>query len=138
MSAPTPETPRPSLEEQVARALGRSSDQSHDSRLDVSMSEIDAVRRQIGRCWNLPAGAKSAENLIVAIRVEMNVDGTPRSATIERQESSAGNPFYQSAAESALRAVLNPRCHPFKLPPEKYQTWRTMTLVFNPKEMFGT
>ncbi|MCP5365391.1 MAG: hypothetical protein H6905_09215 [Hyphomicrobiales bacterium] len=138
VSAPTPETPRPSLEEQVARALGQSSDQPHDSRLDVSMSEIDAVRRQIGRCWNLPAGAKRAEDLIVAIRVEMNVDGTPRSATIERQESVGGNPFYQAAAESALRAVLNPRCHPFKLPPEKYQTWRTMTLVFNPKEMFGT
>jgi hypothetical protein len=30
---------------------------------------------------------------------------------------------------------LNPRCHPFKLPPEKYDHWRTMTLIFNPKEM---
>jgi len=138
VNEPTPEVPRPSLEEQVARALGRGSETQHDTGLAISMSEIDSVRRQIGRCWNLPAGAKRAQDLIVAIRVEMNVDGTPRSATIEQRGSLGGDPFYQAAAESALRAVLNPRCHPFRLPPEKYQNWRTMTLVFNPKEMFGS
>jgi len=102
------------------------------------MSEIEAVRRQIERCWNLPAGAKDADSLIVSIRVEMNIDGTPRTAVVTDQSRMRADPFYRSAAESAVRAVLNPRCHPFTLPREKFSRWKTMTLVFNPKEMFGT
>jgi len=102
------------------------------------MSEIEAVRRQIERCWNLPAGAKDADSLIVSIRVEMNIDGTPRTAVVTDQNRMRVDPFYRSAAESAVRAVLNPRCHPFTLPRDKFNRWKTMTLVFNPKEMFGT
>jgi hypothetical protein len=104
----------------------------------VTSGEIDAVRRQIERCWNLPSGVKEADNLIVAVRVTMNADGTPQSARVEDAGAMQSNPHYRAAAESAVRAILNPRCHPFRLPPEKYQTWKTMTLVFNPKEMFGT
>jgi hypothetical protein len=106
--------------------------------LPVSSSEIDAVRRQIERCWNPPAGAKGADGLVVAIRVEMNADGTPRAAAVDSSGSGRASPYFSATAESAVRAVLNPRCHPFKLPPDKYDRWRTMTLIFNPKEMFGT
>jgi outer membrane biosynthesis protein TonB len=127
----------PALESQVAKALSKSAE-PYDSGLPVTMSEIEAVRRQIERCWNLPAGAKDAENLIVSIRVEMNIDGTPRTAVATDQGRMRSDPFYRAAAESAVRAVLNPRCHPFTLPREKFKRWQTMTLVFNPKEMFGT
>jgi hypothetical protein len=74
---------------------------------------------------------------VVSIRVEMNADGTPRSAVIQNAGQMQANPFFQAAADSARRAVLNPRCQPFKLPAEKYDHWRTMTLIFNPKEMAG-
>ena len=122
---------------QMAQALRSAGPTEHNTSLPVTQSEIDAVRRQIEQCWNLPAGAKDAGNLVVSIRVEMNPDGTPRSAVVE-SSGQQNNPFYQAAAESARRAVLNPRCHPFKLPPDKYDRWRTMTLIFNPKDMAGT
>jgi outer membrane biosynthesis protein TonB len=125
------------LESQVAKALSNSAT-PFDEGLPVTMSEIESVRRQIERCWNLPAGAKDAENLTVSIRVEMNIDGTPRTAVVTDQGRMRVDPFYRAAAESAVRAVLNPRCHPFTLPREKFKRWKTMTLVFNPKEMFGT
>lgn len=128
----------PSLEQRLAQALRSPTPAASTLAQPMTMSEIDAIRRQIERCWNLPAGAKDAENLVVAIRVEMNSDGRPRSATVENQAEMRSNPFFRSAAESALRAVLNPRCHPFKLPAEKYERWKSMTLVFNPKEMAGT
>lgn len=128
----------PSLEQRLAQALRSPSPTASALAQPLTMSEIDAIRRQIERCWNLPAGAKDAENLVVAVRVEMNSDGTPREAAVENQAEMRANPFFRSAAESALRAVLNPRCHPFKLPPEKYDRWKSMTLVFNPKEMAGT
>ena len=44
---------------------------------------------------------------------------------------------YKVAADSALRAVKNPICNPLKLPPEKYEKWKVMTLNFDPRHMFG-
>ena len=52
--------------------------------------------------------------------------------------SRMGDPFFRTAAESALRAVLNPRCNPLKVPPRKYETWKSVTLSFDPRDMFGT
>jgi hypothetical protein len=120
---------------QVAEALRSSGPTGNKPSLPVTSSEIDAVRRQIERCWNMPGGAKEAGDLVVSIRVEMNLDGTPRSAVVANSGQMKANPYRQAVADSARRAVLNPRCHPFKLPPEKYDHWRTMTLIFDPKEM---
>jgi hypothetical protein len=136
--APKDDESGKSFDSQIADALSQSNEKTYNPDRPVTMSEIDLVRRQIERCWSLPAGAKDAEDMVVSIRVEMNVDGTPRMAEIRDQARMRGDAFYRAAAESALRAVLNPRCHPFTLPPEKYDSWKTMTLVFNPKEMFGT
>jgi hypothetical protein len=102
----------------------------------VTMSEIDAVRRQISECWNMPAGARDAENLIVTIRASVAPDGTVTSAVIENN-SRMGDPFYRAAAESAKRAMLNPRCQPLKLPPQKYEQWKNLRIDFNPKDMIG-
>lgn len=124
-----------SFEAQVARAL-QSQSRRHDTERPITISEIDMVRRQIARCWNLQAGAKEAENLIIEISVAMNPDGTVRHARIQNTDRVAGDPFFRAAAESALRAVLNPRCQPFKLPRDRYDRWQTMALIFDPKEMF--
>ncbi|MGB1548700.1 MAG: cell envelope integrity protein TolA, partial [Alphaproteobacteria bacterium] len=101
-------------------------------------SELDAIRSQISRCWNVPVGAKDAENLVVDIRVHVNPDGTIREARILDTDRMQRDSFFRTAAESAYRAVVNPRCSPLRLPPEKYEQWKTFTLSFNPKEMFGT
>jgi len=108
-----------------------------DSSAPITISEIDAVRRQFVRCWNVPAGARDAENLVVDIQVEVNPDGRVRRAKVLDTGRMAGDSFYRAAAESALRAVKNSNCNPLKLPPEKYERWKTLTLRFNPKEMFG-
>lgn len=103
----------------------------------LSISEIDLVRQQIIPCWNLPSGAKDAHKMIIAIRMVMNPDGTVQQARILEQSRMSSDPFYRTMAESALRAALNPRCQPFKLPPEKYQRWKTMKLTFDPRDMLG-
>ncbi len=124
------------FEQQTAKALASLS-RRYDTSRPLTISEIDLVRQQIARCWNLPAGAKDAENLVIEIWVAMNPDGTVRQARIQQQERMLTDSFFRAAAESALRAVLNKRCQPFKLPRKKYDRWKTLTLVFNPKEMFG-
>jgi hypothetical protein len=103
----------------------------------LTMSEIDFIRRQYIECWNPPAGARDARDLVVSIRVDYNPDGSVRRAAIE-DTSRMSDPFFRTAAESALRAVLNPRCNPLKVPSKKYDSWKTVTLSFNPREMLGT
>lgn len=105
----------------------------HDPTKALSISEIDLVRRQIEQCWNLPAGAKDAHRMTVEVRVVMNVDGTVREAILSDQSRMTTDPFYRAMAESVLRAVLNPRCQPFKLPPDRYDIWQTMVLNFDPR-----
>ena len=108
----------------------------HDPLRSLAISEIDLVRQQIRECWSLPAGAKEAENLSIEIKMAMNPDGTVRQARILDQNRLQSDPFFRAAAESALRAVLNPHCNPLKLPPEKYQQWQNMILIFDPRDMF--
>ena len=102
----------------------------------LAISEIDLVRQQIRECWSLPSGAREAEDLSIEIKMAMNPNGTVRRAQIVNQKRLSSDPFFRAAAESALRAVLNPRCNPLKLPPDKYQQWQTMTLIFDPRHMF--
>lgn len=109
----------------------------NDASRKLSMSELDALKRQIERCWNFPAGARNAQDLVVEIKVLVNRDRTVRQALIVDTARMRRDPFYRSAAESARRAVLNPRCSPLKLPPAKYDLWRSMTLRFDPREAFG-
>ena len=103
----------------------------------MSMSEIDAIRHQIQRCWSFPAGARNAEKLVIRIKVFLNTDGSlSKSPEIVGSHYKTGDLFYDSAVESARRAVL--KCAPLKhLPVDKYARWREITLTFNPREMLG-
>ena len=122
--------------QKIARVLNRKPMARLRTVGEVSFSELDLARRQIEQCWSLPAGARDAENIIVVIRAVVNPDGRVRTAKIVDSGRLAQDPFYRSMAESARRAVLNPRCQPLRLPLEKYSEWRVTVFRFNPKEMF--
>jgi hypothetical protein len=102
----------------------------------ATMSEIDAIRHKIEGCWAIPAGAREADKLVVSIRVWVNPDGTVRDARILDQ-ARLSEAFFRKAAESALRAVLNPRCSPLPIPINKYEQFKEMVLDFNPKLATG-
>lgn len=109
------------------------SDKAFDPENKVSISEIDAVRRQIAQCWNVPAGAKDAEDLYIEIALQMGSDGTVNDARIVDQTRLSRDDFFRSAAESARRAVLS--CGKLPLPPEKYESWKNITMTFNPRDL---
>lgn len=102
----------------------------------MTMSEEDALRAQLEKCWNVPFGAKDAENLAVDIFMVINQDRTLREARIVDTARYNSDTFFRAAADSALRAVRSPLCSPFDVPPDKYDTWNTVTVTFNPKDMF--
>ncbi|HEX7967793.1 MAG TPA: energy transducer TonB, partial [Stellaceae bacterium] len=100
----------------------------------LTTNELDAIRQQLRECWLVPSGARDAKDLRPEFRVYMNQDGTVRSATQLNPERNS-EPFFQAAAESAMRALRNPRCQPLKLPPQKYDAWQTFTITFDPKDL---
>ncbi len=130
-----PASDEPSFEDQIAEALKVTSTKKADPSKPISISTIEAVRERIRPCWNLQAGAKNAEELIIEIRVDMNPDATVGNAAIVDIDRAFSDQAFRAAAESALRAVKNPRCQPFPLPLDQYQQWRTMTLNFDPSGM---
>jgi outer membrane biosynthesis protein TonB len=101
----------------------------------LTASELDLIRRQIERCWNVPAGARDAKDLVVEIRVVVYPDGTVRQATIVDQARLGSDPFFRAAAESARRAFFNPLCRPLHLPAEKYAIWKDLVVDFSPKDI---
>jgi len=125
----------PNFDDQINKALVQPS-KKHNTLLPLAISEVDAVRQQIQRCWNPPTGAKEAENLVIEVALVMNRDGTVREARIVDGARMRSDEFFRVAAESARRAVLNPRCNPLKLPSEKFMHWQQITLNFNPRDMF--
>jgi outer membrane biosynthesis protein TonB len=100
----------------------------------LTASELDMVRHQIARCWNVPAGARDAKDLVVEIKVAVDPDGTVQQATIVDQ-GRMSDPFYRAAAESARRAFFNPLCRPLRLPAEKYAIWKDLVVDFSPKDI---
>jgi len=97
----------------------------------LTKAEIEAVRERVRPCWTGPSGQ---DRVIVPIVVRVREDGTPTASYVKDTARFEGDPNYRAAANSAIRALMNPRCHPWLLPREKYETWRIMTFNFD----FGT
>lgn len=114
----------------------KSDRQNYDPEVPLSISEVDAIRSQIERCWSVPAGAKDAHELKINLYLELAEDGTVLNVELADDIKSRYNSdsFFRAAADSAIRAVQ--KCSPLKnLPADKYQTWRDIYMTFDPKEI---
>lgn len=100
--------------------------------LTMSISEIDAFRRQVSQCWNPPVGGLGAEDLRVKLRLQLRKDGSLKGQP-QILNSGGRSSFHRAAADSAARAVW--QCQPYNLPARKYDTWKDMILNFNPRDM---
>jgi len=110
----------------------------------LTISQEDALKADIQRCWIVPAGARDAENLQIELRVHFNPDGTVRQVEILDSIRYNTDGFYRAAADSARRAVI--QCQTgtrfdgsyrqgYDMPRDQYETWRTVRLTFDPREM---
>lgn len=108
---------------------------SNRSGSELSLSEQDAIKRQLAVCWSLQAGAQNAEKLLVELELQLNPDGTIVDAKVTDRYKIT-NSYHRAAADSALRAVHDKRCSRLRLPIAKYDSWKRMRVVFNPQEMF--
>jgi hypothetical protein len=131
-TAPTPENAEPKAKSAPAQQRA-SSQPIAPLGSQLTASEIDLIKQQIAQCWNVDPGAKDAKSQRPEFRVYMNEDGTIRDSRLLNADQMS-DPFFRSAAESAQRALRNPRCQPLKLSPQKYDQWQTFTITFDPKD----
>jgi outer membrane biosynthesis protein TonB len=114
----------------TAPSLGKSDGRA----ASLSQSEIDALRKRLGECWNPPAGARDAGQIKVVLRVLFKPDATV--ATPPQLVAGTPSQFGPAMAESAKRAILT--CQPFTmLRADHYQLWKDIEITFDPREMFG-
>ena len=122
-------TPKPAANDQQLAAVGLAS--------ALTLSEMDAFRVQVGRCWNVPVGAPNANELIVLMHIQLRPDGTLMAPPefVDETRYNSGDAYYRAAADAARRAVI--QCQPYTLPPQKYETWREIEMQFDPSMMAG-
>ncbi len=104
----------------------------------MTMDLVDSLRNQIAQCWNAPVGSPHPEQLIVTLEVFLNPDGSvaqPPQLAADSQAAAAGDPFMRAAADAAKRAIFV--CAPYKLPGDRYSTWRDLDVTFDPRKMLG-
>jgi hypothetical protein len=94
------------------------------------------VMRQVSLCWSPPAGVKDAHTIRVGVRIFLKPDGhlsgPPQVEDSKRMRSDFA---FRAVAESALRALRNPRCSPLQLPLKSFETWREISFNFDPREL---
>ena len=105
----------------------------------LSISEIDLVLQQLSKCFIAPAGAEIKKNMFVKIsaKIQPNRKVYENSIRIVDTNISKSNPVYGPITESAMRTLLNPECIPLKLPEEKYDLWKNLTMKFDYSIMRG-
>ena len=106
---------------------------------ELSISEIDLVLQQLSRCFIAPAGAEIKKTMFVKIsaKIQRNRRVYENSIRIVDTNISKSNSVYGPITESAMRTLLNPECIPLKLPEEKYDTWKNLTMKFDYSVMRG-
>ncbi len=114
-----------------------------DGAPDVPVSDVElaslrrSIANQVTRRWIIQSGAIDARDLIVTIKVVLSMDARVVRARIVGVEGGQSERTRRVAAESALRAVLFFRDHPFEnLDGSRYDIWKELIVRFDPSAQF--
>jgi TolA protein len=99
----------------------------------MSQTELDALKGLIEGNWTVMPGQVTSNDIVITVKFELDENGE----LVGRPEvtGTGGDDGARRALEGgAVRAVM--KTAPFdKLPKDKYETWRVVTLNFYPGEM---
>lgn len=100
----------------------------------LTAAERTSLVKQIARCWRLPQDVTpdDVQNFTVGLQLSIGRNGTPGAVKLTDTRRIKEDARYRAFADSALTAALDPACHPFELPGEKYAAWRSLTVTFKP------
>lgn len=128
----------PSIEDLLAAAVAEDAAKAADTAstgqqgVPLTAGEQSGLVLAVQQCWSVPIGIQNAADLVVVLSVDLARNGGLKSSP-KMIEPTVAQGQIQQAFEAARRALI--ACAPYDLPPEKYETWKTLEVVFNPKEM---
>jgi len=127
------------IEKKELEIVESQKEESSNESAQLTISEIDLLRQQLSSCWNAPAGAVIEKGMVVKIsaKLKQNRRVLENSVRIVDTNIAKSNSFYGPITESAMRTLLNPECIPLKLPEDKYQLWKNLTITFDYSIMKG-
>ncbi|MDP2080650.1 MAG: cell envelope biogenesis protein TolA [Pseudotabrizicola sp.] len=140
---PTPNTNADAVAAALAEALAEPAETPRPSGATnapqgppMTSGERDAMRVAVQQCWNVGSLSSDALNTTVVVYVSVLQTGVPDAGSIRLISSTGGTDAgARGAFEAARRAIIRCGAGGFPLPPEKYEQWREMELVFNPDGM---
>ena len=139
-----PETPAPDVEDNsaveaaLAAALGGTTTPTPtvSSGPPLTRGEKDALRVSVQNCWNVGSLSSEALAISVVVSVEMGEDSRPLQNSIRMESFSGGSAAAaQQAYEAARRAIIRCGARGFNLPADKFASWQTIEMTFNPENM---
>jgi hypothetical protein len=102
----------------------------------MTAGEKDALRISVQQCWNVGSLSTEALRVTVTVAVSVAQTGVPDAGSIRMIEFEGGSEgAARQAFEAARRAIIRCGANGFPLPPEKYDQWRDIEMVFNPERM---
>jgi hypothetical protein len=101
--------------------------------LEISISEMDLVIQQLRSCFNPRAGTQIVGNEMVKIRAEIDRNAYVIKDTVQIIDTniSRSNPYYEAITESAAATLYNPICSKLRLPLNKYESWKDLTITID-------
>tara|TARA_Y100001970_G_C14129923_1_gene801113 strand:+ start:41 stop:1090 length:1050 start_codon:yes stop_codon:yes gene_type:complete len=127
-------------EEEIKKEVIKDKNDKLDENIvQLSISEIDLVLQQLSRCFTAPAGAEIEKTMYVKIsaKIQRNREVLENSIRIIDTNIPKSSSVYGPITESAMRTLLNPECIPLKLPEDKYNLWKNLTMKFDYSVMRG-
>ncbi|MBA4250061.1 MAG: hypothetical protein C0432_03905 [Candidatus Puniceispirillum sp.] len=104
---------------------------------EITATEEQAIRATLFKCWNPPIGSQGGADTSVDMILHFDEEGYVKDAIVEDKKRFNKDPIFRTAAESAIRAVYDPKCNHVPLPKDRYEIWKTIAITFNPKDMIG-
>lgn len=99
----------------------------------LTAGERAGVADRISECWSVDAGGAGNQNIVVDLRIEADAGGVVRA--VRPNDGVPSDPRARSAYEAARRALLDPRCNPLPLPPQRLAALRDTVFRFNPRDL---
>ncbi len=101
----------------------------------MTRSELDDLNRGVAPCWNVQAGGRDAQKLVVKLRVFVMPNLKVRDVEILDSMRYNTDSHFKAAADAARWALMNPQCSTLRIPPEKYESYKTFIYNFDPSNM---
>ena len=127
------------IEEKKEKIINESETDILNEIAQLSISEIDLVLQQLRQCFIAPLGAKWEKSTYVKIKAKIKPNRRVYENSIRIVDTNLAkdNPFYGPITRSSMNTFLNPDCTPLKLPEDKYDLWKEITLNFDYSMMKG-